>query len=200
MRRGGEGERIEGDSTEINENLSSTRDLFHHLLQKSAILPHINTQTMLVARHISRRLVSSSLRRACATASSSSTHNFTTTTISNDIYHHKLPTTPSLSSRIRTFASDSSSSLKESYEYILVERRFPENNDDVAGGGVGIITLNRPKALNALCDALFEDLIHAAKAFDADDDIGCIVITGSGKAFAAGELFLLMYLVLYLLL
>jgi len=52
---------------------------------------------------------------------------------------------------------------------------------------VGIITLHRPKALNALCDALFEDLIHAARALDEDDDVGCIVITGSGKAFAAGE-------------
>ena len=126
-----------------------------------------------------------------------SAHNFTTTP-SNDIFHHKLPTSLSSSSSSRTFASDSSSSLKESYEYILVERRFPGNNDGVAGGGVGIITLNRPKALNALCDALFEDLIHAAKAFDADDDIGCIVITGSGKAFAAGELFL-MHLAFYMI-
>jgi enoyl-CoA hydratase/carnithine racemase len=92
----------------------------------------------------------------------------------------------------RTFAtSSSSSSLKESYNHILVERRFPEKNttDDghtVVGGGVGILTLHRPKALNALCDALFDDLIHAARALDADDDIGCIIITGSGKAFAAG--------------
>jgi hypothetical protein len=80
----------------------------------------------------------------------------------------------------------SSAELKESYDYILVERRFPEENG-VVGGGVGVISLHRPKALNALCDALFEDLIHAVKAFDKDDDIGCIVITGSGKAFAAGE-------------
>jgi 1,4-dihydroxy-2-naphthoyl-CoA synthase len=79
--------------------------------------------------------------------------------------------------------------LKESYEYILAERRFPEDNTGVIGGGVGIISLHRPKALNALCDALFEDLIHAVTAFDADDDIGCIIITGSGKAFAAGELY-----------
>lgn len=49
-----------------------------------------------------------------------------------------------------------------------------------------MITLHRPKALNALCDALFEDLIHAVKAFEADDGVGCVVITGSGKAFAAG--------------
>ena len=52
---------------------------------------------------------------------------------------------------------------------------------------MGVITLHRPRALNALCDALFEDLIHAVRAFEEDDDIGCIVITGSGKAFAAGE-------------
>ncbi|EEC43232.1 hydratase enyol-coa hydratase [Phaeodactylum tricornutum CCAP 1055/1] len=52
--------------------------------------------------------------------------------------------------------------------------------------GVGLIRLHRPKALNALCDALFDDLIHAATALDQDDAIGCLVVTGSTKAFAAG--------------
>lgn len=56
----------------------------------------------------------------------------------------------------------------------------------VLQNSVGLIRLHRPKALNALSDALFADLIHAAKAFDADDAIGCMVITGSSKAFAAG--------------
>ena len=50
----------------------------------------------------------------------------------------------------------------------------------------GIITLNRPKQLNALNDALMDDLGAALKAYDADDSIGCIVVTGSEKAFAAG--------------
>jgi enoyl-CoA hydratase/carnithine racemase len=77
-------------------------------------------------------------------------------------------------------------SLKESYDHILVEKRFPSDASP-KGGGVGLITLHRPKALNALCDALFDDLIHAVKAFDHDEDIGCVVITGSTKAFAAGE-------------
>ena len=62
------------------------------------------------------------------------------------------------------------------YEHILVETR----------GRVGLITLNRPKALNALNDALMDELGDALAQFDADGNIGCIVITGSDKAFAAG--------------
>ncbi|QSN60922.1 MULTISPECIES: enoyl-CoA hydratase [unclassified Caballeronia] len=62
------------------------------------------------------------------------------------------------------------------YENLLVETR----------GRVGLITLNRPKALNALNDALMDELGAALKSFDADDDIGAIVLTGSEKAFAAG--------------
>ena len=54
------------------------------------------------------------------------------------------------------------------------------------GGAVGIITLNRPKALNALNGALMDELGAALKAFDADSAIGCMIITGSEKAFAAG--------------
>ncbi|GAB2177497.1 enoyl-CoA hydratase [Dongia sp. agr-C8] len=53
-------------------------------------------------------------------------------------------------------------------------------------GRVGLITLNRPKALNALCDALVAELGRALDAFEADAGIGAIVITGSEKAFAAG--------------
>jgi enoyl-CoA hydratase len=51
---------------------------------------------------------------------------------------------------------------------------------------VGLITLNRPKQLNALNDELMDQLGAALSAFDADDGVGCIVITGSEKAFAAG--------------
>ncbi|MEO7009782.1 MAG: enoyl-CoA hydratase-related protein, partial [Caldimonas sp.] len=60
---------------------------------------------------------------------------------------------------------------------------------EVRGNGarkVGLVTLNRPKQLNALNDALMDELGHALKAFDADDGIGCIIVTGSDKAFAAG--------------
>lgn len=53
-------------------------------------------------------------------------------------------------------------------------------------GRVGLLTLNRPKALNALNDALMDELGAALLAFDANEEIGCIVITGSEKAFAAG--------------
>jgi enoyl-CoA hydratase len=62
------------------------------------------------------------------------------------------------------------------YENILVETR----------GRVGLVTLNRPKALNALNDSLMNELGEALAAFDADEAIGAIVITGSDKAFAAG--------------
>ncbi|WP_313297779.1 enoyl-CoA hydratase [Diaphorobacter sp.] len=51
---------------------------------------------------------------------------------------------------------------------------------------VGVITLNRPKALNALNDQLMNELGEALRAFDADEKIGCIILTGSEKAFAAG--------------
>ncbi|KAH7345307.1 enoyl-CoA hydratase/isomerase [Rhizoctonia solani] len=52
--------------------------------------------------------------------------------------------------------------------------------------GVGIIKLNRPKALNALSAALIEQLLGSVKSFEEDDEVGAIVITGSEKVFAAG--------------
>jgi enoyl-CoA hydratase len=66
--------------------------------------------------------------------------------------------------------------MTEAYDTILVETR----------GRVGLVTLNRPKALNALNDQLIAELTRAAAAFEADDAIGAIVLTGSEKAFAAG--------------
>ena len=51
---------------------------------------------------------------------------------------------------------------------------------------VGVVTLNRPKQLNALNDQLMDELGAALKAFDADESVGCMVLTGSEKAFAAG--------------
>jgi enoyl-CoA hydratase len=63
-----------------------------------------------------------------------------------------------------------------SYEHILVETR----------GRVGVIRLNRPQALNALNAKLKAELAAAIDAFEADDNVGCLLITGSEKAFAAG--------------
>ncbi|MFD1812779.1 enoyl-CoA hydratase [Rhodococcus gannanensis] len=62
------------------------------------------------------------------------------------------------------------------YETILAERK----------GRVGVVTLNRPKALNALNSQLMREVVAAVEAFDADAEIGAIVVTGSEKAFAAG--------------
>ncbi|HSV68842.1 MAG TPA: enoyl-CoA hydratase [Methylibium sp.] len=66
------------------------------------------------------------------------------------------------------------------FEHLLIERRGD------APLAAGWITLNRPKVLNALNDALMDELGEALTAFDADESIGCIVITGSERAFAAG--------------
>ena len=63
-----------------------------------------------------------------------------------------------------------------SYQNILTETR----------GAVGLVTLNRPKALNALNSALMAELREALDGFEADEAIGAIVVTGSEKAFAAG--------------
>ncbi len=63
-----------------------------------------------------------------------------------------------------------------SYEFVLTETR----------GRVGLVTLNRPKAMNALNNQLVRELMDALEAFDKDDNIGAMVVTGNEKAFAAG--------------
>ncbi len=63
------------------------------------------------------------------------------------------------------------------YKYIIVEKQ---------DNGVGIITLNRPKAYNALCTPLLDEVSSAIKDFDSDNSIGAVVLTGGNKVFAAG--------------
>ena len=63
-----------------------------------------------------------------------------------------------------------------SYENIIVETH----------GAVALIRLNRPDALNALCQALMDELTEALDKIETDDEIGCVVLTGSERAFAAG--------------
>ena len=62
------------------------------------------------------------------------------------------------------------------FEYIIVESK----------GAVGIVTLNRPKMLNALSFGVFKEIAAAIDDLEADDSIGCILLAGSEKAFAAG--------------
>ena len=62
------------------------------------------------------------------------------------------------------------------YETILVERR----------GRVGVVTLNRPAALNAINRQMTAELLEAGEGFEADSSVGCVVLAGSEKAFAAG--------------
>jgi len=62
-------------------------------------------------------------------------------------------------------------------EYIITDKRGEKKN-------VGFIQLNRRKALNALCDGLMREVESALDAFEADKEVGCIVLTGGDKAFA----------------
>ena len=72
--------------------------------------------------------------------------------------------------------------LKESYDNIIVDSS-PEGGN----GKIAMIKMNRPKALNALNDELFTDLIHATTAINNDTNVRCLILTGStSKAFAAG--------------
>ena len=73
-------------------------------------------------------------------------------------------------------AQTKDSSVTAEYKMIIVEQRE----------SVGLITLNRPRFLNALNRQLANETLAALKAFDANDSIGAIVITGSPRAFAAG--------------
>jgi len=75
-----------------------------------------------------------------------------------------------------SFERKMSTQTEKAFEMILVEKKDK----------VGVVTLNRPKALNALCTQLIQELDQALKAFDSDPSVGCIVLTGSPKAFAAG--------------
>lgn len=69
-----------------------------------------------------------------------------------------------------------SSVFTKSYSMVLVEKR----------GNVCLVTLNRPKAHNALCDQLIDEVNEVISTVEKDDDVGASVITGSTKAFAAG--------------
>ncbi|XP_045424714.1 enoyl-CoA hydratase, mitochondrial [Lemur catta] len=85
----------------------------------------------------------------------------------------RVPLRPPAHSVLRRFASGAN------FEYIITEKRGRNNT-------VGLIQLNRPKALNALCNGLIEELNRALVAFEEDPAVGAIVLTGGDKVFAAG--------------
>ncbi|EDL17911.1 enoyl Coenzyme A hydratase, short chain, 1, mitochondrial, isoform CRA_c [Mus musculus] len=74
---------------------------------------------------------------------------------------------------LRRFASGAN------FQYIITEKKGKNSS-------VGLIQLNRPKALNALCNGLIEELNQALETFEQDPAVGAIVLTGGDKAFAAG--------------
>lgn len=82
---------------------------------------------------------------------------------------------PSTLRAVRLMSSQTAGESQKSYEYILISRPEPS---------VVLVTLNRPKALNALCSPLFQELNEALKEADEDDSVGAMVLTGSERAFA----------------
>jgi enoyl-CoA hydratase len=93
-----------------------------------------------------------------------------------------LARSPAAAPCFSSFSSSSAaaaSAPQGGLQYITVERRGANNS-------VGLITLNRPKQLNALCDGLINELNEQVELLDKDPAVGAIVITGSEKAFAAG--------------
>ncbi|KAE8248717.1 hypothetical protein A4X13_0g5501 [Tilletia indica] len=132
-------------------------------------------------------IASRSLLRSTAVASAAARtspaaalfHTTTNTTTTTPRTAHLLftPRTFSTSSTTNNTPSPSSSPTTTDYKNILVSNPSPR---------VTLITLNRPKALNALNSELFSEINHAAITADENPNIGAIVITGSDKAFAAG--------------
>ena len=99
---------------------------------------------------------------------------FSTSAIVRRMHSVGYKVSPSLT-RFRFFiAVETSTNDFSKYKYLLVEKR-----DEVA-----LITLNRPKALNALCNELFHELNEVLETFDNDAAIGAMVLTGSDRAFA----------------
>ncbi|KAK4873587.1 hypothetical protein RN001_012947 [Aquatica leii] len=80
---------------------------------------------------------------------------------------------------IKLYSSAGINASDKNYEFIKVEKTGAKSN-------IGLVTLNRPKALNALCIGLMDEVTEALKKLDADESVGAIIITGSEKAFAAG--------------
>ena len=71
---------------------------------------------------------------------------------------------------------------RSSFEHLMFEHLLFERSDD----GIATITINRPKALNALNAAVLASLEAAIAAVEADGELRCLIITGAGKAFVAG--------------
>src|SRR6202162_3071825 len=88
------------------------------------------------------------------------------------LYTHLMPTPPAGTLPAKSGAGWTMST----FEHIIVESK----------GGVGFITLNRPKMCNALSFGVFREIAAAVDDLEADDEIGCILLTGGEKAFAAG--------------
>eukprot|EP00898_Chlorokybus_atmophyticus_P003955 jgi/Chlat1/4560/Chrsp29S04464 len=85
-------------------------------------------------------------------------------------------------------ALSSSAAVQQQYANVLTEIVRPEDKEEAEkpGSAVGLVRINRPKALNALNTTTMHEIVAALKHFDHDKDVGAMVLTGSERAFAAG--------------
>jgi hypothetical protein len=93
---------------------------------------------------------------------------------------HSIHTCRCLNQEMGTVEGTTQGRILKGKEYSCIQAELLE------GGAIGLITLDRPKALNALSEALMKEVLDALQTYDADPQVGAIVITGKDKAFAAG--------------
>ncbi|CAM6051424.1 unnamed protein product [Sphagnum compactum] len=93
---------------------------------------------------------------------------------------HSIHTCRCLNQEMGTVEGTTQGRILKGKEYTCIQAELLE------GGAIGLITLDRPKAVNALSEALMKEVLDALQTYDADPQVGAIVITGKDKAFAAG--------------
>jgi hypothetical protein len=130
------------------------------------------------SRFLSRVVNSNNIVLRCTSTGILSSSSLSSVMIIGSSYHRNSSSMTTTTNTTTT----TTTTLKESYGNIIVDSS-PEGGN----GKIAIIEMNRPKALNALNDELFTDLIHATNAINNDTNVRCLILTGStSKAFAAG--------------
>lgn len=138
---------------------------------------NLRSFTSLSMKQQSSLLTTATVTPMCANATANTTkQQYMPTTITCMIQNYRYFSNSNANNNATTTTAQTNANQTSNLQYLIVSK-----HDKVV-----LITLNRPKALNALCDGLVKELNQQLTQFDQDDSVGAIVITGSEKAFAAG--------------